>query len=122
MRGVGRWWLQQAARPEPAGGHDVDLCRVQGQLRAQIQPEQQAKHDREHPIHLAGMTQVVADQKPTDGLQDLPHHPRDQGTGKQLPGRDLPRGQHPEHQQEQPNVDRGRGREIARATATARPP
>jgi hypothetical protein len=36
--GVGQRRLQQAARSEPSGGHDVDLCGVQGQLRAQIQP------------------------------------------------------------------------------------
>jgi hypothetical protein len=36
--GVGQRRLQQAARPEPSGGHDVDLCGVQGQLRAQTQP------------------------------------------------------------------------------------
>ena len=66
------WWLQQAARPEPSGGDDVDFGGVQGEPRAQIQPEQQAKDDREHPVHLAGVAQVVADQKATDSLQDLP--------------------------------------------------
>ena len=71
------WWLQQAARPEPPGGHDVDFCGVQGEAVPRIQPEQQAKHDREHPIHLAGVTQVVADQVATDSLQDLPGHPSD---------------------------------------------
>jgi hypothetical protein len=69
---VGQRRLQQAARPEPSGCHGVDFRGVQGQLRAQTQPKQQAKDDREQPIHLAGVAQKMADQVATEGLQDLP--------------------------------------------------
>jgi hypothetical protein len=65
------------------------FCGVQGELGAQVQPEQQAKDDREHPVHLAGVAQVVADQVATGGLQGLPGDPSDQRTSDQLPGRDL---------------------------------
>jgi hypothetical protein len=73
--GVGERRLQQAARPELSGGYDVEFRGVQGQPRAQIQPEQQAKDDRKHPVHLAGVAQVVADQVATASLQGLPGDP-----------------------------------------------
>jgi hypothetical protein len=47
--GVGERRLQQASRPKLSGGHDVDFGGAQGEPRAQIQPEQQIKDDREHP-------------------------------------------------------------------------
>ena len=143
---MSRWWLPQGrccrwlarstgagwsalanggcsrlARPELSGGHDVDLGGVQGEPRAQIQPEQQAKDDREHPVHLAGVAQVVADQVATDSLQDLPGDPSHHRTNDQLVGRDLLRSQHPERQQEQPDrADRGRDALEARRCSVKR--
>ena len=54
----------------------------------------------------------MADQIAADSLQDLPRHPSDHRTSKQLPGRDMSWGQHPKRQQEQPDIHRGRGRKM----------
>src|SRR4030095_2167515 len=80
LAGGGERRLHEAARPELSGGYDVEFCGVQGEARAQIQPEQQAKDDREHPIHLAGVAQIVVDQVATGGLQGLPGDPGDHRT------------------------------------------
>ena len=104
------------------GGHDVDFCGVQGEARDQIQPEQQAKDDREHPIHLAGVTQVIADQVATDSLQDLPRQPGDQRTSEQLPGRDLPGVSTRNASRNSPALTAAAAARLASATVTALPP
>ena len=133
---MSRWWLPQGrcccwlARSTGAGSAlaNSGCSRLRGQSRRaattltsaaykvsrapRYKPEQQAKDDREHPVHLAGVTQVVADQIPTNGLQGLPGDPSDHRTSDQLPGRDLSWGQHPKRQQEQPDVGRCRGHEV----------
>ena len=120
--GVGRRWRQQATWPELSGGYDVDFGGVQGEPRAQIQPEQQAKDDREHPIHLAGVAQVVVDQVATDSLQGLPRHPSDHRTSKQLPGRDLLGVSTPNASRNSPTLTAAAAARLAMATATALPP
>ena len=122
LAGGGQWRLQHAARPELSGGHDVDFGGVQGEPRAQIQPEQQAKDDREHPVHLAGVTQVVADQVATDSLQDLPSDPRERAPASScrvgiclgVSTRNASRNS--------PALTAAAAARLARATATALPP
>jgi hypothetical protein len=65
--GLGERGLEQAAWPQTAGPHDVDLGGVQGELCPQVQPGQQTEDDREEAVHLTGMLEVVADQIPAHG-------------------------------------------------------
>src|SRR5512132_2151554 len=73
--GFGERRLQDAAGPQSAGPHDVDLGAVQGDLGAQEEPRHQPEHDGEEPIHLLGVLEVVADQIPADRLQQREQSP-----------------------------------------------
>ena len=66
--GFGERRLQDAAGPQPAGAHDVDLGAVQDDLGAQEQPRHQSEHDGEEPVHRLGVLEVVADQVSADRL------------------------------------------------------
>ena len=73
--GFGERRLQDAARPQPAGAHDVDLSAVQHDLGAQEQPRHQPEHDGEEPVHRLGVLEIVADQIPAERLQQREQHP-----------------------------------------------
>ncbi len=73
--GFGERRLQDAAGPQPAGAHDIDLGAVQRDLGAQVPPRHQPEHNREESVHLLGVLEVVADQVPAGRLQQREQDP-----------------------------------------------
>src|SRR5580693_953916 len=57
LLGVRRW--REAARPQPECDYHVNLHRVQGQLRLQVQPGEQADHHREGAVDRRGVGHLV---------------------------------------------------------------
>ena len=100
---------EQAARPELAGQHDVDLGAIEHDLSPQVQPDDQRDHEPEHPVSAARVLEHVADVVPADCLEDRPQNrchgdsdPKDTGPDN--------RGHEPERGQEQGEVDDQRDR------------
>ena len=70
---------------QPPCQDDVDLRRVQDQLRAEVQPRQQADHDREHPVDEVGMRQLALEEVGAERLQHAPADRGDRRAGQQVP-------------------------------------
>ena len=117
--GVRQRRREHAARPDPAHPDDVELRRVQGELRLQVEPGEQAQHHAEGAVSGVGL-QLVADQVPAEVLQDLPADRGDHRAQQHVPHPDLPGGADPERQPEHADVQRQRNQQRADARARAR--
>src|SRR5260370_42595223 len=73
LLGIRRW--RDAARPQPVCDYYVNLHRVQGQLRLQGKPGEQADHHREGTLEGRTVGQLVRDAVPARTLHDLPEAP-----------------------------------------------
>ena len=83
------------ARGQVAGKHHVDLGAVDSDLNSDVDPGDQAKYRREHPVRGVAV-QVVVDQVSADDLQHRPQDAAGDRAREQLPDRDTLRGQYPE--------------------------
>ena len=86
---AGKGWLHDAARPQPANPHDVELGGEQCHLRGEEEPPQQSEHDREKPVNLARLPQLVRDEVGPADLQRGESHARKDGAGHEIVQSDL---------------------------------
>ena len=88
--------------------HNVELGAIDGELRSEVHPAQQPEHDREEPVHLGRMPELVSDEIATEHLQRLPPQSGRHGAGQEWSGRDRLGGQDSERHDEEDDVDDGR--------------
>src|SRR5271155_5586580 len=70
-RAARRGAAEQRPRPGPPGEHCVELGAVDGHLRAEVQPGEDAEHQGKRAIGAAGVLDVF-DIEATKNLQGLP--------------------------------------------------
>src|SRR5438093_3186777 len=99
---------REAPRPEPARPDDVRLRGEQRDVRAEVDPHQEADDEREGAIDVACTFQLVGDVIRAARLRSGPQHRRDRRTHPQLVPGDVPVGQDPERHEEEPEVERDR--------------
>ena len=106
-------WIR--LRGQSLDAHDVDLQRVQRELRHEQEEEDQTEHHADGAVELRRVPQLTLHQLHADGLERLPADPGDDRAGKEIePPRAL-RAQHPEHREVEPDAERGGGDDTERA-------
>ncbi len=66
---------REAARPQPARAHDVDLGGQQRDRGGEVDPRQQPDHDREDAVRAGRVPQLAIDDVPARGLHAAPTRP-----------------------------------------------